>query len=583
MASVSGSRLAFFTPSVASTAINVVLTPDGNNIPTANPNGFNIEVFTSTAGILAQGLGYPAGAFIPGATLLSNNAVQAATTGATEELFGTGYSVLDQTGSEKIKIVGSGAGASTSGGSSITVFGSIGDTITGSSVAGDSQLIDASGTRTSTIANIGVISGPETVTGGAGSTTVYGGSGDSITGGAGSLEVAANGGTGETVVGGAGSLNAYGFGTKASVTGSTGGTSFINTGYAGGGASSIIGGSGTGTLAGGENTQIVTGAGDRVTVGSALTYVNALAGSVTVTGGTGTGTGTIEGTAGLNTNIVGGKGDVITLGAGASWVDASAGTQTVTGGNGLPTVWGGKADLITGGAGALQVDDRASSVGGAEKITGGSGNLFVFDVGKSVTVSGSTGTLSTTVINDAYGSGGGSSITGGTGTATSVFGGGAFTVSANTNIIGAAGDSITGQSGSMYVDAQLGSQTVTGGSGAATVLGGNLDAIVGGSGTLRVDITANRSGSEQITVGSGLATLRDVPNPAGTGAAAVTTVTGFGLNALNVIASATSVNSSNAYTATSSSTGGNTTLSFADGSTMTLLGVASIGAIKFTQ
>ena len=384
-----------------------------------------------------------------------------------------------------------------------------------------------------------------------------------------------------TVVGGAGNLLAFNFGTKASVLGSTGGTTFIDTSYAGGGASSIVGGSGTGTLAGGENTFIVAGKGDRVTVGSALTYVNARAGSIAVSSSANvTVTGSIEGTTNIGVAILGGAGDNIGLigNTGNELIDASAGSQTVTGGAGGTTVWGGKSDLITGGAGNLQVDDLTPSVGGAEKITGGSGNLFVFNVGKSVTVTGST--LGTTFIDDTYGSGGNSSITGGTGTATSVFGG-LFT--ANTDIIGAAGDTITGQSGSMYVNAQLGSQTVTGGSGAATVLGGNLDVIVGGSGSLRVDITAKRSGSEQITLGTGADVLRDVSNPGGTGPAAATTVTGFNTT-LDTIASATSVLPPTQFgTVISSSTGGNTTLTFADGSTMTLVGVASIGAIKFTQ
>jgi hypothetical protein len=572
MSSVSGSRLAFFAPNVPSTAINVVLTADGSGIGAPDPTSYNIEVFTSTAGTLASG--YAASAFVQGAVLLSNNAVQAATIGSTEQLRADNYVVIDQTGSEKIQIVGS-----SSGGSSITVVGSIGDTITGSSVAGDSLEIDASNTNKSAVA------GPETIQGGAGSTMVWGGPGDSITGGAGSFEFAGNLGTGQTVVGGAGNLKAYDFGTKASVSGSTGGTTFIDTSYAGGGASSIVGGSGTGTLAGGENTFIVAGQGDRVTVGSALTFVNAAAGSIAVSSSANvTVTGSIEGTNNIGVAILGGAGDNIGLigNTGSELIDASAGSQTVIGGAGGTTVWGGKSDLITGGAGNLQVDDLTPSVGGAEKITGGSGNLFVFNVGTSVTVTGST--LGTTFVDDSYGSGGASSITGGTGTATSVFGG-LFT--ANTDIIGAAGDTITGKSGSMYVNAQLGSQTVTGGSGAATVLGGNLDAIIGGSGSLRVDITAKRSGSEQITVGSGAALLRDVPNPTGTGAAATTTVTGFNTT-LDTIASATSVISGGGFGqsalvgATAAASGANTLISFADGSTMTVLNTTP-GAIKFTQ
>jgi hypothetical protein len=58
---------------------------------------------------------------------------------------------------------------------------------------------------------------------------------------------------------------------------------------------------------------------------------------------------------------------------------------------------------------------------------------------------------------------------------------------------------------------------------------------------------------------------------------------GFSNNASNVIESATSVTASNLFQGNSSSTGGNTTLAFLDGSKMTLVGVSSVSAIKFIQ
>ena len=185
-----------------------------------------------------------------------------------------------------------------------------------------------------------------------------------------------------------------------------------------------------GILSGGENTFIVAGKGDRVTVPGALTYVNAAVGSVTGyrQAAPATGTGAIEGASrDVNTNILAGAGSSIpgTGGAG-SGRDRCVGRQRDGHRWRRPDdgVKADRVDLITGGGGNLQVDDLKAGVGGAEKITGGSGNLFVFQVGKSVTVTGST--LGTTFVDDSYSVagaavGGNSKITGGTGTATGTF------------------------------------------------------------------------------------------------------------------------------------------------------------------
>jgi hypothetical protein len=45
----------------------------------------------------------------------------------------------------------------------------------------------------------------------------------------------------------------------------------------------------------------------------------------------------------------------------------------------------------------------------------------------------------------------------------------------------------------------------------------------------------------------------------------------------------TSVNASDQFIGSSSTSNGSTTLTFVDGSTMTLAGLTSIGSIKFTQ
>src|SRR5436190_22921580 len=124
MASVSGSKLAFFAPGFTGDKVNVVLTSNGTSVGPTVAGSFNIEVFTSTVGALAPG--FQGSAFVQGAVSLTNNVIQAATLGSTEQLLSGNYILIDQTGSEAIQIVGSGAG-----GTSQTVVGSAGDAITG--------------------------------------------------------------------------------------------------------------------------------------------------------------------------------------------------------------------------------------------------------------------------------------------------------------------------------------------------------------------------------------------------------------------------------------------------------------------
>src|SRR5229473_597500 len=98
MASVTGSRLAFFAPNQPGSAVNIGLTTDGSNVPPPSTvsGAFNIEVFTSTPGTLASG--YQASAFIQGAVSLNNNVIQAATIASTEQLLAGSYFVIDGTG-----------------------------------------------------------------------------------------------------------------------------------------------------------------------------------------------------------------------------------------------------------------------------------------------------------------------------------------------------------------------------------------------------------------------------------------------------------------------------------------------------
>jgi hypothetical protein len=122
-----------------------------------------------------------------------------------------------------------------------------------------------------------------------------------------------------------------------------------------------------------------------------------------------------------------------------------------------------------------------------------------------------------------------------------------------------------------------------------TVQGGALDTITGGGGTLQAFLNAT-GGAETVNLGTGhgVASLRDVASNISVSGATTTfgaangsiSVTGFA-SATDIIQSKTSVNASGTFLGTSTTAGGNTTLTFVDGSTMTLVGVT--GPLKFTQ
>jgi hypothetical protein len=219
MASVtgSGSRVAFFGHGNGGRNVNVDLTTNGGgDQPPPMPGKFNIEVFTITPGTVAGG--YQASAFIPGATLVDNNVVSnIGQTNVTEELLTGSFKLVDETGHEAIQIVGSAGG-----GDSMSVVGSTGDTIIGSSVAGTQQLVDASGRNHLTDP------GPETILGGDAPVTVLAGVGDSIVGGSGDMLI--KGGSNDTIAVGSGAITIQG-GVGDSIIPGTGGIVSIRGGH----------------------------------------------------------------------------------------------------------------------------------------------------------------------------------------------------------------------------------------------------------------------------------------------------------------------------------------------------------------
>jgi hypothetical protein len=276
-------------------------------------------------------------------------------------------------------------------------------------------------------------------------------------------------------------------------------------------------------------------------------------------------------------------GSVEDLGTGAFMLIDKTGGEEIELGTGAQTVIGSKGDTIVGGnaGSALQVIDLTGTndevTAGPMTAIGGAGSLFV-EAGDHDSISGGGGSL--IVMAGSFGT-----IAGGSGS-TTVFGGGPVSAS-----------EFHPRDGMDFRDTgdTFGPDTVIGGSGPVTVFGGDGDSIIGGSGTLLVDISAQSkihgsspstagSGSETIDLGAGTgaATLRDISVPGGTGPLAATTVTGFS-TVTDVIASKTSVSHSGEFLGTSSVSAGNTTLTFTDGSTMTLVGITNVDNVTFTR
>jgi Ca2+-binding RTX toxin-like protein len=286
------------------------------------------------------------------------------------------------------------------------------------------------------------------------------------------------------------------------------------------------------------------------------------------------------------------QGETIWLGTGAQTVVGSSGDTVVGGDAGTaPQVIDlrGKDPRVTqgpmtasGGAGSLLV-----TAGDHDWISGGAGSLTVNSASFDTIIGGS----GTNIIAGSR-NGGNNSITGGSGTVT-----GAGGQAVNTLIVSAQGDTITGSSGSLSVQGGVGGATVNAGTGGTTVEGGKKDVINNlGGGTLLVDIAARNSspkapspiqgaGTESVNLGTGhgATTLRDVSVAGGTGPLAATTVTGFS-TAADMIASATSVGPTGHFLgASTTDAGGNTILSFADGSTMTLVGITNVATVTFIR
>jgi hypothetical protein len=600
---------------------NNVLTLAAGSTDTVTLGGGNDTVYTAGAGTISGGTGHnvydiEAGA---GTNVVSSrgadtifadgNLTQASIGGSGSELVGVGGTV-DAT------ITGAGATVA-AGGAAMAVTASGG---TGSFYDGSVSLdVTDNGSNDTISGGVGAVtvsattnplvyggSGSLLVEGGAGTPTVIGGSGkSSIVGGSGGVIVA--GGTGTATVSGSATLYG-GAGGAIDYVGGSGGAL-----YEAGAGSETLNASGSSTnnlLFGGA----VTGESTSITTGTGHDTVSALAGSVTVTATAsplvyatsgflevlgGAGTPTVIGGSG-GSSIVGGSGGVIVAGG--------SGTPTVSGAATLYGAAGGQIDYVgsTGGAlfisgsGTETIDAAGSSTNNlfygntvassSQVFIGGSGHDTVILGSDAATVQASgqdlvgaaSGTLSFiggAGASTVYGGSGAASVVGGSGGVTFIEGSGAATLAGTATAYGVAGGVIdyTGSTGGLIYNAGAGSETLLGASASAgttlwgSALTGTHDDLVGGSGN---DVLVAGEGADTLSGGGGANQFDVLAGQAG----GMVVITDFNTqDALNLIGYGGNAASAAVQGAVVS--GGNTTITLADNTQITFLGVSSLSTL----
>ena len=326
------------------------------------------------------------------------------------------------------------------------------------------------------------------------------------------------------------------------------------------------------TLPGGAQNYMAT-AGQTILAGPGSDTITAAAGQVTVVAGSG------------SLAFIGGTGaSSVTGGAGSSTIFGGAGGGYYTGGRAGFNVLvsegaGGANTTLTGAGGGDQVFGSAS---GNDNLIAGSGRDSILGGGGHTTIQGgATGSViftggGTSVVFG--GTGGGDTVVGGAGSLNvnaqggdAIFGAaGALNVTGSKSgadsIVGGAGPlSVNGQGANMLVVAGITTSNIQVGGGASLIFAGSGAAsVLGGAGSLQVVLG---SGAATITEGSGVASYDVVDGAAG----GQIVLNGFkpGADKINLFS----------YTPAQrqiTSSGGSSLLSLADGTKITIAGVANL-------
>ncbi|WP_256378790.1 hypothetical protein [Acidocella sp. MX-AZ02] len=307
--------------------------------------------------------------------------------------------------------------------------------------------------------------GPEYVSTGQGTAVVnLGSSGDiTIAGGAGALIV--NG----TAAGSSSHSLIESGQSAASITG-------------GDGAISVVGGQGNLVFQGGAGSTFLTtapeGGGNlSANLGAGNSTVFALSGDSIIRTQNGTSNTIVEGYG--NSHVFSNGLDTITGGSGSMWVQTGQADTTITGGAGAATVTGGQGNLSYQGGSGTTLLTSAATNGGSMTLRLGTGNSTINALSGNDYIQTQANTEN--------------SLSAGSG---------------NDTVISNGLDTITGGSGSMWVQTGQADTTITGGAGAATVTGGqgNLS-YQGGSGTTLLTSAATNGGSMTLRLGTGNSTI----------------------------------------------------------------------------
>jgi hypothetical protein len=456
---------------------------------------------------------------------------------------------------------------------------------------------------------------------GNGADTVYADGGGTINGGTGGdlFDIGSSGGTNVVNSSGADTVITAGALTRVSLAGN----GALLEGDGSGTVNVTVGGAADSIVASGASVNATTSGSDGIYYGggSALDVIDngtnntvvAASGSVTVSA------------ANSSPFVFGGSGNLLVMGG--------AGTPTVVGGSGAASIEGGSGGVVVaGGSGTPTVSGAASLHGNAggmiDYVGSVGGAVFSDDAGTGATTLNAAGSSTGNLIYGSPDAGNSLVVIGGTGTDTIVAGPGATTVEASGR------DAVGATSGSLRFIGGAESSTVFGGSGTASISGGSggviyaagdgsatLDGVVtafGSNGSVTDYVGANGSlgffagaGSETVNasaatanttlVGGAAAGSQDVMLGgsgndtliAGTGADTLgggggsnqfaiidgraggnVVITDF--NSQDVVA-LYSYGASAASTALqgAQSTGGNTTITLSDNTTITFLGVSS--------
>jgi len=634
MASVPGGKYSF----AAVQPVNLVLTPDGNNVPPPIAGDFNLEIFTATNGTLAAG--YQGSAFAPGGKFdASGNVLAASIT------LGSGAFSVDDTGGDDSITAGSG---------NQTVVGGFGDTITGGSgpldviagvgstvLVGDNATnVTVDITKGSSLVDMGAAGGnvfadsvagsSDTVNAGSGSTAIVFGANVTVSGIATSDTYTVQSAAGATLTGAAANVAAVGAANDTislgAVTGAT-----VN-GLAG--PELITLGAGTNIVYGGAGDTVDNGSGTTSLVGpsnESLNLSGAGAGNYTLAGASGSMSG---GADSIYVGLGGIAGDTVTLGTLAdATVSAVTGGNLINLGSGPSTVFGGKGDTVNAGAGTvsgvgpstetLTLNGTAGSdytvAGTGGSMSGGAADAYIGLGGVTAdTVSLGAVTGATVQANQGgelvnLGSGPSTVFASGSDTVNAGVGsslvqtpnGEAVTVSgasttdtfavhwthngnpvsisgtaASVNAIGAAGDTITAFGGSATVNAQAGDEVVQV-AGLDTVFAGPNDSI---------GIGPTGSGSQLFLQADSTQSVGYGTFDSATGSSTAQATVGNAAHEFNNATDFIFYQNENVATsnqiiahATSKTVDGvaSTIITLPDGSTMTLVGLASATGLNF--